>query len=140
MKRLFLGLGIALGALIIIAISVAGWRWWKSLHPKLPAGWPPGSVWVEAPTLRFKILAVGGWAGCFLDTQRSIDRCEFADYKGKLLYQDDYSTCDGRAAIPSNRLWLRPGHQSTAFVFLRDGTILFPTSFCDIRNGVPFKK
>src|SRR5579862_5440069 len=105
------------GVLAVLMLAFIGRLRWESQHPTLPKGWPSGSVWLEAPRTWPGVLLVGYWVGCSLDTKRNVDTCRFADFKGKIVHEDDYTTCDDKPPIPDWGLWLRPGHQSFGSIF-----------------------
>jgi hypothetical protein len=69
-----------------------------------------------------------------LDTQRNVDTCKFANYKGKLLYESDYTTCENQPPVPDDGLRLRSENQATVRVFLQDGTMLIPVDLCNPRK------
>jgi hypothetical protein len=115
---------------------------WALQPPKLPTNLHGNPVWI-APDLRafpvrFRLAAyfqpVGVWVGCWLDKQRNIDRCAFANYKGMILYEGDYTSCDDKPPVPDARLQLGNRRQSSLFVVLPDGTTLIPVSECEIRK------
>lgn len=132
--------GMSATVLVVLVLVFIGRLWWESQHPIRPQNWPPGSVWLEAPHTWPGLLLVGYWVGCSLDAERNVDRCRFADSRGKVVHEDDYTTCDGKPPITDQGLWLRPGHQSSAFIFLRDGHMMISQDSCDARNGKPFKQ
>lgn len=129
----FVGIFLAV-CLLTIVVGLAR-LWWASLPPKFPKNLSPNSVWITNIMVpRFSFVPRGVWVSCWLETQRNVDRCEFSDYKGMVWHQDDYTSCDDSLPVPDARLQLRNHDQSTAFVFLRDGTVLFPVSFCAARK------
>jgi hypothetical protein len=125
--RIFRGIGVVVGIGIVIVLLRV---WWASLPPKLPTDLSSSAIWVKTPTAPFSFVPMGFWVGCSLDAQRHVDRCRFADYKGKTVYESDYSTCDDRAPLLNDRLILKKGHQSIFFVSLQDGTILVQKGGC----------
>lgn len=119
--------GVAfIGALALIFIARI---WWASIPPKLPQNLPTNSIWLEAPT-RLNFSPSGFWVGCWLDGERHANRCSFADFKGKVLYESDYLSCDGRPPIPDNKLRLKSDHQSSFLIRLEDGTVLVQADGC----------
>lgn len=126
--------GLKLGAasaavLVVIAI---GRIWWASLPPKLPKGWPPGSIWVQEPGVRLSLVPRGAWEGCWLDAQHGVDQCKFADYKGKIFYEDEYETCTEQPPIADEGLRLKPS--TTTAIYLKNGTVLLEVSLCEAHN------
>jgi TonB family protein len=125
-------IGSLICALLILGLGFIGSVYWTIQRPRLPKGWPSGSVWIGAPSLRWALAGV--WIGCRLDSQRNVDTCKFANFRGKVWYEGDYTTCDDEPPIADERLWLRPGNQSASFIGLRDGTLLIAKNDCDFRN------
>jgi hypothetical protein len=70
-----------------------------------------------------------------MDSQIGLDRCKFADYKGKIIYQSEYVTCTEKPPVPDERLLLKQSNSS--FIYLRDGTLLVEVSLCNGRNAAP---
>ena len=58
-----------------------------------------------------------------MDEQRNTNRCRFGDYKGRVFYESDYATCDGRPPVPNARLRLI-NQGSIWMLHLQDGTLL----------------
>lgn len=127
-------MGIAIGLIVIVGGSVILRVWWASHPPKLPGNLRANSVWVEGSPAPFVFTPRGVWVSCWLDTQRNVDRCQFADYEGKLGYEGDYTTCDNQSPMPDERLRLQNKNQAVVRVFLQDGTMLIPANLCDRRN------
>jgi hypothetical protein len=127
--------GASIGVLVILLLAFIGWQWWASQNPRLPRGWPPGSIWMREPGRRLSFGPRGVWIGCWFDTQQGADRCRFADYKGRIIHQSDYETCTEQPPVPNERLWLTAG--SYYFIYLRDGTLLVEVNACRTSNGVP---
>jgi len=117
---------------LIIGGPIVFRSWWVSHPPALPKNLPADSVWIKGPPAPLFLAPRGAWLGCWFDAQRNADRCRFADYKGGIIYEDDYTTCDDKPPLPDDRLQLEKRRQSTAFVFLPDGTMLQPTSECEL--------
>jgi hypothetical protein len=138
--RMLKSVGLSIGVLVILVLIFIGRLWWEAGHPIRPKDWPPDSVWLEAPHTWPGLLLLGYWVGCSVDTEKNVDRCRFADNRGKVVHEDDYTTCDGKPAIPNQELLLRPGQQSFAFIFLRDGRVMVSQDLCDARNGKPFRQ
>jgi hypothetical protein len=67
-----------------------------------------------------------------MDAHSGVDRCKFGNYKGRVIYEGEYVTCDERPPVPDDRLLLKPSDLS--FIYLRDGSVLFERSLCDARN------
>jgi hypothetical protein len=132
--RVVKAMGALVGVLVLSVLSFFAWIWWESQHPRLPNGWPPSSAFIQAPHALPGYLLVGVWVGCRLGTQRNVDTCKFANYKGKLMYEGDYTTCDNQPPLPDERLRLRSENQATVRVFLQDGTMLIPVDFCNPRK------
>lgn len=132
MTRFFptLKLTAALAAVVLAVVIILIWR--SSVPPKVPEGWPPGSIWVKEPGMRLSFIPKGVWEGCWLDVQHRVDRCKFGDHQGRIFYQSDYLTCDERPAVPDERLWLMPS--TSVFIYLRDGTMLIERSLCEAHN------
>jgi hypothetical protein len=128
-------IGASIGVLVVLLLAFIGWQWWANQNPRLPRGWPPGSIWMREPGRRVSFVPRGVWIGCWLETQQGVDRCSFADYKGRIFHQGDYGTCAEQLPVPNERLWLNAG--SYWFIYLRDGTLLVEVSTCRAANGVP---
>jgi hypothetical protein len=125
--------GALLGIFLVLVVSVVGWLWWQSNHPTLPKGWPIDSSWQKASDFLpgwLGLVGVGSWTSCEFDSKRSADTCKFADFRGKHIYEGEYSTCDGRSPIQGGHLRLSSRRQSTTRVFLQDGTMLLPKEEC----------
>jgi hypothetical protein len=131
-----------IGLLLVSGGAIVFRLWWASIPPKLPKGLRANSVWRGARTLPLPLpmkLAVywnrvGAWESCWLDMNRNVDRCEFTDYKGAVLYQSDYTTCDGKPPVPDSRLQFGSRRQSFGFISLQDGTVLIPVNDCEIEK------
>ena len=129
-------IGVSIGVLFVLLLAFIGWQWWASQTPCLPKGWPPGSIWMQEPGRRLSFVPRGVWIGCWLDTQQGVDRCNFADYKGRVFHQSDYEACSDEHAVPNERLLLTAG--SYFSIYLRDGTVLIEVNTCSFyRNGIP---
>jgi hypothetical protein len=124
----------SIGVLVVLLLAFIGWQWWANQNPRLPRGWPPGSIWMREPGRRVSFVPRGVWIGCWLDTQQGVDRCRFADYKGTIIHQSDYEICSEQLPVPNERLWLTAG--SYYFIYLRDGTLLVELSVCRAHNGI----
>ena len=127
-------IGSSIGVLFVLLVAFIGWQWWANQNPSLPKGWPPGSIWMREPGRQVSFVPRGVWIGCWLDTQQGVDRCSFADYKGRLIHQSDYETCTGELPVPNERLRLTGG--SYYYVSLRDGTMLVEVNTCRPVDGV----
>ncbi len=132
---------LALGVAIIVARF-----WWATLTPSVPKHWPPGSVWIQAPPAPLDWSPRGQFVGCWLDNRTNTDKCEFANYRGKISRVGKYTTCDDRAPLPDSQLGIRAADytkgtfdESTVDgVKLQDGTVLIPVSACNARrNSAP---
>jgi TonB family protein len=126
------------GVLLLSGLVFVGWVYRDVEHPRLPRGWPAGSVWIGSPLLRYALA--GSWIGCRLDTLRNIDTCKFANFRGKVWSESDYTTCDEKPPVKDERLLLRPDRQSVDLIWLRDGTLLVNKEECDSRNGFKEEK
>jgi hypothetical protein len=113
-----------LAALSILATAGLGRIYWASLPPKLPQGWSANSVWMTGRRLPLSLWPEGAWVNCWLDSQRGVNRCRFANYQGTVFYEGDYAICDGRPPVPTNQLKLR-NEGSVWILHLQDGTPLF---------------
>jgi hypothetical protein len=122
---------LSIGGLIIFR------NWWVSHPPKIPKNLHADSVWIKGPPAPLFLAPRGIWLGCWFDAQRNVDRCQFADYKGLVLHEEDYISCDDKPPISDATLKPRDHDQSFAFVFLRDQTLLWSTTECEImkRSG-----
>jgi hypothetical protein len=120
-------IGASIGVLLVSLLLFIGLLVWKSQHPTRPKGWPPGSVYFRPPLRQF---LAGFWVGCQLDSNRNVDTCQFADFKGNTRYQGDYTTCDGRPPLPNEKLQLQQQNQAVIRVSLVDGTMLLPIDLC----------
>jgi hypothetical protein len=70
-----------------------------------------------------------------MDAQRNVDRCRFGDYQGKILYEDDYGTCNEQPPVPDESLWLKPS--TTTSIYLQNGDVLIEVSLCEAyKKGV----
>jgi hypothetical protein len=127
-------IAIVVGVIVVIGGPIIFRRWWVSHPPNLPRNLRQNSVWIEGPPAPLFLAPRGVWLGCWLDTQRNVDRCQFADYKGVVWEQDDYTTCDNQSPLPDERLRLQTVNQATVRVFLQDGTMLIPVNLCNPRN------
>jgi hypothetical protein len=131
-------------AILVIMVFAAFLRfWWATLTPSIPKNWPQGSMWIEAPPAPFDWSPRGDFVGCWLDSQRNVDRCQFADYKGKVSHVGEYTTCDERSPISNQELNIRAADyskgtfdESTVYgVRLQNGKILIPVSACEARRN-----
>ena len=135
--------GVVLAILVLGIVSVVARFWWATLTPKVPEHWPQGSVWVEAPPAPLDWSPRGQFVGCWLDHQRNVDRCQFANYQGKISYVGDYTTCDDQPPLLDWQLNIHPadytkegGDQSLEDrVILQNGTRLIPVSACEARKN-----
>lgn len=129
---------IVVAVFILVVIGVVARFWWATLTPRVPKGWPVGSVWVEAPPEVLDWSPRGEFVGCWLDAGRDVDRCQFANYQGKISYVGDYTTCDGRGSLSDAQLkvhladYTKEGGDESLQdrVILQDETILIPVSAC----------
>jgi hypothetical protein len=113
-----------LAALTILVTAGLARIYWASLPPKLPRGWSANSVWMIGYRPPLSLWPQGAWVDCWLDSQRGVNRCRFADYEGRVFYESDYSICDGRPPLPTNQLKIR-NQGSIRILHLEDGTSLF---------------
>lgn len=135
--------GVVLAVLILGIIGVVARFWWATLTPKVPEHWPQGAVWVEAPPAPLDWSPRGQFVGCWLDSQWNTDRCQFANYRGKISHVGDYTTCDDRSPLSDSRLGIRAADYTKGTfdestidaVKLQGGMILIPVSACEARKG-----
>jgi hypothetical protein len=139
-------IGVVLAILILGIIGLVARFWWATLTPKVPKYWPQGSVWVEAPPAPLDWSPRGYFAGCLFDSQRSVDRCKFANYRGKVWYEADYVNCEngrmgaeGTLAITAQAdwTWLNSEQLEVPRVHLKNGAILIPVTACKARQNTP---
>ena len=135
--------GVVLAVLILGIIGVAARFWWATLTPNIPEHWPSGSVWVEGPPAPLDWSPRGQFVGCWLDSQRNVDRCQFANYQGKISHVGDYTTCDDRPPLSDSQLKIRTAdYTKGAFdestidaVKLQGGILLIAVSACEARKN-----
>lgn len=135
--------GLILAVLALCITALIARFWWATLTPRVPEHWPSGSVWVEAPPAPFDWSPRGEFVGCWLDSQRNVDRCQFANYRGKISHVGDYTACNDQPPLSDSQLRIRVADytkgtfdESTANVVkLQLGTILIPTSACETRKN-----
>jgi len=133
MRKIF---GVSLAVLAIIVTFGALRIWWASRPPRLPRGWPSQSTWMIAYRPPLSLRPQGAWAACWLDAQRNVDKCKFGDYKGRVFYEDDYTTCNGQPPLPTESLRLE--NQGSIWILrLQDGTALLQANACNARNSTP---
>jgi hypothetical protein len=111
----------------------AVWIWRASLTQQRPNGWPADSIWVQEPGVHFSFAPRGVWEGCWLDSNTGLDRCQFGDYKGRILFRSDYLICEEHRGVPNEELSLKPS--TSAFIFLRNGAMLIESNLCKARGG-----
>ena len=136
-------IGIIFAVFVLSLIGVVARFWWATLTPEVPKHWPQGSVWVEALPAPLDWSPRGQFVGCWLDSQRNEDRCQFANYQGKISHVGDYTACDDRSPLSDWQLNVHPadytkegGDQSLEDrVILQDGTILIPVTACEARKS-----
>jgi hypothetical protein len=136
-------IGVVLGGIVVLLLITASRFWWATIPPRLPRHWPSGSVWVAGPPAPFDWSPRGQFVGCWLDSQRNVDRCQFANYRGKISFVGDYTTCDARPPLSDLELGVRPANYSqgtfdestVAYVRLQGGEILIPVSTCEARKA-----
>lgn len=137
--------GLASAALVLGISLVAARFWWATLTPRVPRGWPAGSVWIAAPPSPLDWSPRGDFVGCWFNAQRNVDRCQFANYQGTISHVGDYTTCDDRSALPDSQLRIRAANyakgtfdESTVYeVKLQNGMILIPVCTCEARKNTP---
>ncbi len=127
-------------AAVVLAVLegvVIGLLWWASIQPKrAPRNLKGTPAWIVDPMPRFAYFPFwlfvprGFWVSCWLDTQRNVDMCEFADFNGKVSYEGDYTTCDGRPPLPTNEVGPTDFHQAVSPVLLVRGGSLIPVDEC----------
>lgn len=125
---------VAIGFIALIGTAIILRHWWVSHPPEPPENMPANSVWISGPSAPRFLAPRGAWLGCWLDTQQGVDKCRFASYKGVVLNESEYTTCDDKPPVPVARLKPRNHDQSTAFIFLQDGTMIWTKSECEIRK------
>ena len=125
-------IGIVIGLVLIIGGPIVLRGWWVSHPPALPKNLPADSVWIKGPPAPLFLAPRGAWLGCWFDAQRNADRCRFADYKGVVMFEDDYTSCDDKPPVPVARLKPRNHDQAFAFIFLEDRTMLWAANECEI--------
>lgn len=122
-----------LAALLLAIIAVTARVWWASRPPRLPERWSTNSVWMVGSRSPLALWPQGAWVDCWLETGRNVDRCKFGDYRGRIFYEHDYSTCDVQGGVPTDKLELH--NQGSIWILrLEDGTPLFQTP-CPVRHG-----
>ena len=134
---------IILAVLILSVICVIARFWWATLTPRVPEHWPSGSVWVEGPPAPLDWSPRGQFVGCWLDSQRNVDRCQFANYQGKITHVGDYTTCNDRPPLSNSQLGIRAADYTKGTfdestmdaVKLQSGMILIPVSACEARKS-----
>jgi hypothetical protein len=127
-------LPIVIGLIVVIAGPIIFRPWWVSHPPSRPKNMPASAVWIAGPPAPLFLAPRGVWLGCWLEAQRGVDKCRFANYDGVVLKEGDYTTCNDNPPVPETRLKPRNHDQSTAFIFLQDGTMLWVASECEIRK------
>ena len=127
-------LAIVIGLIVVVGGSIIFRGWWVSHPPKLPNNLHANSVWIKGPPAPLFLAPRGVWLGCWSDIQPNVYRCQFADYKGVVWEEGDYTACNNQSLIPDERLRLQTENQSTIRVFLQDGTMLIPDNLCNSRN------
>ena len=125
-------LSIVIGLVLLICAPIVFRSWWVSHPPKVPRNLRADSVWIKGLSAPLFLAPRGVWLSCWLDTQRNVDRCQFADYKGLVLHEEDYISCNDKPPIPDAALKPRDHDQSFAFVFLTDQTLLWSATECKI--------
>lgn len=127
-------IAIGVGLVVLIGGSIAFSSWWVSHPPKIPTNLRSDSVWVTGPSAPFFLALRGVWLGCWFDTQRKADRCQFADYPGAVMHEDDYTSCDDQPPVSTAALQPRNHDQSFAFISLEDRTMVWSATECGIIN------
>jgi hypothetical protein len=141
-RRIARFIGITIGLVVVLGGSIILRLWWASQTPKLPQTLRANSVWIGPPpgrlafAGRLAFVPMGVWVSCWLDATGHVDRCQFANYKGAVLYEGEYTSCDDKPPLSDARLQLGNRRQSFSLVGLLDGTTLIPTSDCEIRKRI----
>jgi hypothetical protein len=115
---------VAFGLIVFIGVAIILRDWWVSHPPAPPKNMSGNSVWIAGPPAPLFLAPRGAWLGCWFDTKHGVDKCRFANYKGVVMNETDYTTCDDKPPVPAARLKPRNHDQSTALIFLQDGTML----------------
>jgi hypothetical protein len=125
-------IAIVVGLVVLIGGPIVFRSWWVSHPPKIPTNLHSDSIWIKGPPAPFFLAPRGVWLGCWFDTQRKADRCQFADYRGVVMHEDDYTSCDDKPPVSAAALKPRNHDQSFAFIFLEDRTQLWSATECGI--------
>jgi len=89
---------------------------------------------VPKDAVQVSFSRTGGWAHCWLDDERQLDRCRTYNGEGKRLYRPGHEGDDddvflrysGEGPVPANELQIDTVHSGISYIWLQNGEVLIP--------------
>ena len=120
------------------AIVLAARHGAEALQPAIPRNMPASARFVPSGFDLRSAEARGDWIACRMDEEQSADLCRVTDAHGTVIYQGEFLTVNGDAAVPDMQLriaaatdeslWVDgpAGEGPVPVIPLVDGTLLAP--------------